>query len=36
VDLFDPQLLDLEIDRDEFERAWAAARPAEEDTFDES
>ncbi|MEO3779809.1 hypothetical protein ABGB16_23820 [Micromonospora sp. B11E3] len=26
VDLFDPQLLDQEIDRDEFERAWAAAR----------
>ncbi|MFG2053335.1 hypothetical protein ACGFI9_04810 [Micromonospora sp. NPDC048930] len=26
VDLFDPQLPDQEIDRDEFERAWAAAR----------
>jgi hypothetical protein len=26
VDLFDPQVLDLEIDRDDFERAWAAAR----------
>jgi hypothetical protein len=26
VDLFDPQLPDQEINRDEFERAWAAAR----------
>jgi hypothetical protein len=26
VDLFDPQLPDQEIDRKEFERAWAAAR----------
>jgi hypothetical protein len=26
VDLFDPQLPDQEIDPDEFERAWVAAR----------
>lgn len=26
VDLFDPQLSDLQIDRDEFDRAWAAAQ----------
>jgi hypothetical protein len=26
VDLFDPRLPDLEIDRDEFEQVWAAAR----------
>jgi hypothetical protein len=26
VDLFGPQLPDQEIDRDEFERPWAAAR----------
>ncbi|MEV6767956.1 hypothetical protein AB0N05_04910 [Nocardia sp. NPDC051030] len=33
-DLYDPELAECEIDKDEFERAWQAARPAPRDPSD--